>query len=113
MTLLGKRSLTVYLSFVSSTVSSKCWHFKVDNDIVRQDSFDSVFELFVPLYQVSIDISTPTMISSGKMASTVCLSFLCSTVSGKCWHFKVDNDIGQQEGFDSVFELCSFVGSTE
>ena len=45
MTLLGKRSLTVYLSFVSSTVSSKCWHFKVDNDIGQQEGFDSVFEL--------------------------------------------------------------------
>ena len=49
----------------------------------------------------------------GKIVLTVYLSFVSSTVSSKCWHFKVDNDIGQQEGFDSVFELCSFVGSTE
>ena len=63
---------------------------KVDNDIVRQEVFDSVFELclFVPLNQVSIDISRWTMTRLGKKA--------------------LDNDFVRQEGFDSVFELCLF-----
>ena len=62
----------------------------MNNDIVRQDGFDSVFEhcLFVPLNQVSIDISRWTMTLLGKMS--------------------LDNDFVRQEGFDSVFELCLF-----